>query len=285
MIRSLINIFISIFIATIAFAEGEHSSGHLFEQAAIGDKPGMTLVRLVGYNPGITTSAELLWGESAAYTLPTAALSSPYCASSSTNDTSAGTGLRTMVVSGVKSDWSTFSETVTLNGQTSVNLATTNVYMINSMVGASAGSTTANAGTVRCGTGTNTAGVPAVIHSHIVAGQSISETFRYAVPSGYKLICEKFTLGSYGVTAAQTVAFFANQYNDPINAYYLKSETFGYLNQAGESSSFNDRIVMIPEKTVFAMTALSAASTGPVMASADCLLLKQTWLDSAQEIF
>jgi hypothetical protein len=66
--------------------------------------------------------------------------------SSSTNDTSAGTGARTINVDGLDHTWNPISETITLNGQNPVNTTDTNWLRINKIWVETAGSGGVNEG-------------------------------------------------------------------------------------------------------------------------------------------
>lgn len=263
--------------------------GHVWERAAYGDIPGLTYVELRGRNGAPTTTFEPLWGESAAYTLLTAALSSPYCASTDAADDSGSTGAETATVTGVTytaaAGYDAFSEDIILDGQTSVTLTTSAVYFINSVTITGAGSGFTNAGVVACGTGANTSGDPAVIHSYMAIGDGSAHTAMYAVPDDHSLVCRNWTLTSYDVTAAETVEFVVDSYTDPVADKVRVRRLLGHLNQAGASSFVNPQLIKFPEKTVVIAQALSAASTGPVGITAECLLIKDSWQGSAQTLF
>lgn len=82
-------------------------------------------------------------------------------ASTSANDSSAGTGARTVLISGLNSNYDEISEIITLNGQTEVN--TTQLFLrVNDAIVKTTGATTWNEGTIYIGGSDNTftAGVP-----------------------------------------------------------------------------------------------------------------------------
>ena len=81
--------------------------------------------------------------------------------STSANDTSAGSGALTVKVTGVNASYAEIEETVTLNGQTEV-LTVASFWRVYRMQVMTAGATGYNEGIIHCGTGTVTAGVPAV---------------------------------------------------------------------------------------------------------------------------
>lgn len=256
---------------------------NFWETAAYGSLAGLgvSYFTLSGNNGAITTTFEPVWPESAAYTFLTANMSTPYIASSSANDTSAGTGARTVTIWGVDSSFAPQTETLTMNGQTSVNLV--NSYMsINRMEVITAGSGGVNAGVIRVGTGANTSGVPAVVHGHIAVGFNQSQSAIYTVPANKSLIMRNFTMSTKNVTAAQTVEFVIDRY---VNAGILKREEVAALNQGGCSSQTVPTMRSFAAKTQFMIQALSAASTGPVYVDIECVLVDLPTVNPRQTIF
>jgi hypothetical protein len=104
-------------------------------------------------------------------------------ASTDTNDTSAGTGARTVEVSGLDANFADISETVTLNGQTKVD-TTQEFLRVTRLKVLTAGSGDANAGVIHCGTGAFTLGVPAVKLIQIAIGDNQTLFASYTVPQG-----------------------------------------------------------------------------------------------------
>jgi hypothetical protein len=98
--------------------------------------------------------------------------------SDSVNDSAAGTGLRTLLISGVDGTGAEISEVVTMNGTTDVT--TVNSYLrVNFMTGITAGSTGFNEGIV-----TATASTAATTQSHMGVNTSITTDSHYTVPLG-----------------------------------------------------------------------------------------------------
>jgi hypothetical protein len=105
--------------------------------------------------------------------------------SSDANDTSAGTGARTIEISGLDGDYNEISETIILNGQTPVT--TTNSFLrVNRGIVLTAGSGGVNAGIIYVGTGTVTSGVPVNKYTTI-NGDGTNQTLQafWTVPAGY----------------------------------------------------------------------------------------------------
>lgn len=256
---------------------------NLWETAAYGSIAGLgvSYFTLNGNNGAITTTFEPVWPESAAYTFLAANMSTPYIASSSANDTSAGTGARTVTIYGVDANFAAQTETLSLNGQTSVNLV--NSYMsINRMEVITAGAGGSNAGTIRIGTGANAAGVPAVVHGHVAIGFNQSQSAIYTVPASKSLIMRNLTMSSKGVTAAQTVEFIIDRF---VNGGIVKREEVAVLNQGGCSSQTVPTMRIFAAKTQFMIQALSAASTGPAYVDIECLLIDLPTVNPRQTIF
>jgi hypothetical protein len=136
-----------------------------------------------GFNPDIDDALETVWAQGGLYSY-LASASVLKVSSSSTADASAGTGARTVELSGLDTNYDEISETVTLNGQTAVN--TTNEFLrINRMVVRSAGSGGQNAGVIYAGTGTVTTGVPANKYATIAIGDNQTVMALWTVPRGY----------------------------------------------------------------------------------------------------
>lgn len=143
---------------------------------------GHRVVHVFGYNPDIDAGTEeTIWTHGGIYQH----LSSPTVltiSSSSTADTAAGTGARTVYILGINGGGSEVQEVVTLNGQTAVN--TTHTYTeVQSMSVMSVGAGGENAGQIYAGTGTVTTGVPVNVYGHIAAGENQSLMGHYTIPA------------------------------------------------------------------------------------------------------
>ena len=137
-----------------------------------------------GQNSVVGDSVETIWQQGGLYSYPPSATTMTV-SSSNTNDTSAGTGARTVLISGLDGDYNEISETITLNGQTAVT--TTNSFLrVNRAIVLTAGSGGSNAGIIYVGTGTVTTGVPANIYTTI-NGDGTNQTLQafWTVPANY----------------------------------------------------------------------------------------------------
>jgi hypothetical protein len=146
--------------------------------------PSYKQVYKFGTNSNVGNSVETIWQQGGLYSYPPSA-STMTVSSSDVNDTSAGTGARTVLISGLDASYNEASETIILNGQTAVT--TVNSYIrVNRAIVLTAGSGGANAGNIYVGTGTVTAGVPANIYT-IINGDGSNQTLQafWTIPAGY----------------------------------------------------------------------------------------------------
>jgi len=153
-------------------------------QVARGQIPNHKHVYKFGQNAVVGNSVETIWSQGGLYSYPPSATTMTV-SSSNTNDTSAGTGARTVLISGLDGDYDEISETITLNGQTAVT--TTNSFLrVNRAIVLTAGSGGVNAGIIYVGTGTVTSGVPANIYTTI-NGDGTNQTLQtfWTVPANY----------------------------------------------------------------------------------------------------
>ena len=139
-----------------------------------------------GYNSDIGTSPETVWTIGGTYTY-LAAASTLYVSSSDANDTSAGTGARTVQVYGLDANYDEVNVTVSLAGQSAVQLGeASNWIRVFRMIVRSAGSSDANVGTLYVGTeATPASGVPVNKYASIAIGDNQTLMCVWTVPRGY----------------------------------------------------------------------------------------------------
>jgi hypothetical protein len=151
-------------------------------QVARGQIAFHSVVTVSGYNSDVDTAWEMI--------TPVGDLSYPAAAlqmtvsSSSVSDTAAGTGARTVLITGLDANYAVISETVTMNGQTAVT-TTKSFLRINNMLVTTAGTGLANAGTIYIGSGALTSGVPAIVYNLIAVGYNNATSSQYTIPAGY----------------------------------------------------------------------------------------------------
>jgi len=226
-----------------------------------------------GNNPEVADSVETVWAQGGLYSYLSAATVLKV-SSSSTDDTSAGTGARTVQLFGLDGDYNEISEVVTLNGQTAVN--TTQSYLrINRMIVRSAGSGGANAGIIYAGTGTVTTGVPANIYA-TVNGDGTNQTLMaiWTVPAGYTGYLMQYDV-SNGTTsntpAVCKLLLVARPYGEVFQSKDVKSLTTGMHIE-------NSLVVPIQfsEKTDIEVRAVSSSAsvTFDISASLEIIYIK-----------
>lgn len=136
-----------------------------------------------GYNPLIINVNETIWDGGGIYAYPAAA-AVMYVSSSNTNDTSAGTGARTIYIEGLDTNYNVITENVTLNGQTQVATTKSFLRIYRSYV-LTAGTGGTNAGDIYIGTTGASSGVPTgTFYAKITAGEAQTLMAVYTVPAG-----------------------------------------------------------------------------------------------------
>ena len=108
-----------------------------------------------------------------------------------TNDNVAGTGALTVQVSGLDANGDAQTNNVTMTGTTAVNTAST-FSAVHQLRVLTTGGNNANTGTIWCGTGTFTAGVPAVRMMSMEIDHNISLGAYYVVPLAKTLVIRQF---------------------------------------------------------------------------------------------
>lgn len=223
-----------------------------------------------GFNPDINGIEETIWDSGGIYAYPSAATVMKV-SSSSTNDTAAGTGARTIVVEGLDGDYNEVEEIVTLNGQTAVN-TTTSFLRVNRAYVLTAGSGGTAAGDIYVGVGTVTAGVPATIYAHITLGDNQTLMAIWTVPAGYTGYFDHFNVATGTTNPNQYVGMRVIQRNLGGVFRTLIKQTIG----AG--SGVADFVLKYPievqEKTDIEMRASSSGSNNLVSADFSVVYIK-----------
>lgn len=153
----------------------------------------------VSFGNRTTSGAEsgILWSNGT-YTLPPAAGVQMSLVSSSADDASAGTGIRTVRVDYLNASLASASEIVTLNGTTPVNTVATNIRFLVGVTMVTYGSGKDAAGNITISNGGTTYG-------YIPAGRVRCESSVYMVPAGKKLFITSVHGSSSSGTAAANV--------------------------------------------------------------------------------
>ena len=237
-------------------------------QVSRGQIMGHTSITVFGYNPDVDTTEETIWPDGGTIVHPTTA-SVLKVSSTSANDTSAGTGARTVFIEGLDGSYNVISETVILTGQTAVN--TTNSYMyVNQLYVVTVGSGGENAGVINVGTGVVTAGVPAVLYDLIAAGYNTRTTAHYCVPAGYTAYLVQGAITAGQASGSTSVTAFLKQHGpDGI----LRVAAVSTLNNGSVSYAFTYPIT-VAEKNCIGASALGSAANNSASAFFNIVLIK-----------
>lgn len=223
----------------------------------MGQVTGIATANKFGRNPDIDLNeTEDIIGSGGIFVPPVTA-SVVNFASSSTADTSGGTGAQTISVNGLTTNFVEVTEILTLNGQS--NVATVNgFWIIHRVIVLTAGTGGTNAGDI---TGTSTAsGTPVMIK--VLTGAAQSQFCIYQVPLGKRLL-----ITHIGAPVSSSATVDVGLYEKPFGGVYNLKRNFT-LSGAG-SSSFDlrfDPYLSYPAKSTLAVKAKSYANNADVSA-------------------
>jgi hypothetical protein len=226
-------------------------------------------VTLLGVSTGVTTGYSQIWSLTTTnYTQLLAGVAMEII-SNSANDTAAGTGARTVRVTGVDGNYLPFSEVLTLNGLAAVPLVNTSVIGINFIEVLTAGSGGTNAGRVDVRTVSGSTVKAAVRSAADVPG--MSHDFIYTVPAGRYAKIKKINVTIAG-PAAGYMTLCLRTFNS--TGAYKSNGLIGTgldltgFQTGGFGFDYGADGLYVPEKTLIqlvgAMSAGSAAFTSAI---------------------
>lgn len=211
---------------------------------SIGRIGGVTPFIIRGRSTTIGTTEHEVWGQDASYVYPSGELGLTVV-SDSAADAAAGTGMRTMLISGVDEAYNAVSEEVTLTGLTPTAVTTALFYRVNEIVIKTSGSGNVNAGTILVKHGTN-------IVNCMMPGAGISCAGIYTVPLGSSFVARELILG------------VGKLGNAVINVYFMRPGE-GWIAMRQINLYQNSKIIkangsLLPAGTDFRVTATGGAS-------------------------
>jgi len=165
---------------------------------AEGAVAGHTEFHQFGYTSSTTSTQSDIWLGTGTYAWPTTA-QQMRLVSSSTQDSSTGTGIRTVTIYYLDGSYNSHTETVTLSGTVAVDTVATNIFRVNNFVATTTGSSGQAVGQISLG---NLAGT--VFYRYIATGYTQDRGSMFTVPLGMKLYINDFYLGVGQLTATQT---------------------------------------------------------------------------------
>ena len=150
-------------------------------------------------------------------------------ASTSASDTSAGVGARTVLITGLDSNYDSQTDTLSLNGTTPVN-STKQFLRITDIAVVTAGTSLFNVGNIYVSDSadTFTAGVPDNrLYFAMDIGENIGKTAVYTVPRGFNLVPERIHINTTATGSNPIVVQIVNQ-NRKIsgNTYAIKDRFY-----------------------------------------------------------
>ena len=248
----------------------QNTSASAYELISMGES-GMDsyVVHLSGSRTSPTTTPpyDLIWQHTTGtYYYPTAAYKLNV-ASTSANDTSNGTGARTLYIEGLDSNYDVITEAVTLAGITPVSTA--NSYLrVNTVFVVTTGASDAHNVGYNIGTITLTQQTSGYVVDRIEAGFGMARKLLYTVPRGYSA-----TIMNTNVSVDKS---------SNCSVVYTVRRDFGTIYSFNEQKLFEQTNAIlvnvgaqIPEKSDFGMyVQIISGSTGPVAASAQLLITR-----------
>jgi hypothetical protein len=238
---------------------------------AAGRVAGHTRVFAYGRNTS-PAAGEDVWEGNAVYPFQTAATAMEIL-SSSASDAAAGTGTRTVLVSGLDLNFNPISETVTMNGTSVVALV--NSYLrINNVTQTSAGSNQVNVGTITLRV--HSAGATQAI---MAIGYGYSKLGLYTIPNGFSLLVTDLLLETGGTgTASNCVFGFKRYFPNAGSPYYYITNEYVASPQLPVQRTVTAG-VLIPQTVSLVMTITGVTGTPPaVYAGFEGILIDNTQL-------
>jgi hypothetical protein len=235
-------------------------------EVARGAVPGYTSTGFLGSNPSVGSTFETVWDNGGNFTYPTSG-ETWEVVSDNTNDTSAGTGARTVLIRGLDDNYLEVNEAVSLDGTTPVVTTRTDWFRIYSVLVISSGSSQNNEGdvTVQVSGG-------GLIRSKIIATFSTTFNGLFTVPAGqtfFILSAQIFVPKNEDVTVRNKFLVFGT------NTFVSGGDTDIY--QSDAKAQFNS-IPTFPEKTDIESRVKSSNTSVQVSLNVEGILANGTGL-------
>lgn len=219
-------------------SEGVEQYGSVFvSDVARGKITGYQAIDKFGENTDVDVGTEDIWSGGGTWVPPTQARRHQITSTSTSDNGSGGTtGALTVVVTGIASDGTRNSETITLNGTS--NVLTTNSYtMIDRMEVLTVGSTGSNIGTI-----TATAQTDSTVTARIEATQNQTRMAIFQVPTNAQATLYSYYIIINGSTPATTLMTIEiqekkNVANSPWVTKHIETFNSDIVNEA--THSFN----------------------------------------------
>lgn len=201
---------------------------------AKGYYPDKTLGFALGYNGNVNNTTVDLWqGPTGTYVFPTTP-QQMQVVSTSANDAAAGTGMQTVFLHYLDTNYNTQSEIITLNGLTPVTTVATNILRVNAFHAQTVGTGGAAAGNISL---TNTAAT--VTYAYIPATNNTARQAVFTIPAGKNGYLTHWQASSGTTTGTHftRVSIRATQHlGTLVPGVFLAQDEQGTLNSGGNAS-------------------------------------------------
>jgi len=245
-------------------------------EVAKGNVAGHSIVNKFGFNDSVgSTLAPITDG--AVYQTPTSAIALEIL-SSDANDTSAGSGARTVTIEGLDSNFDEQSETITMNGTSVVAAASSYTRIFRMYVATSGTYATSMAGshagaiTLRTASAGATWATLALSVSSFPVGQT--EIGIYTIPSGYTgyLLSKHISIES---TKVPNVLWFRREGADDVSAPFSPMRLFERHHGTAAEVTYSPPgpAITLPEKTDIGAMGYVATGTAAVAVEFQILLV------------
>jgi hypothetical protein len=172
-----------------------------------------------GYNMDIDNAEEDIWLVGGTYVWPAAAQQMEVV-SDSASDAAAGTGVRSVRIGYLDTNYVARTEVVTLNGITAVPTVATNILRVNTFRVETVGSGGKAAGNIDIRHLSDTP-----IYSRIAAGYTRARNTAYCVPDGYELYITQITYASNATASGHFTRFTLrsdyDELDDTVNGIFF----------------------------------------------------------------
>lgn len=236
---------------------------------------GYSIVNKFGTNADIDTGTvpEDVWEGGGAYTgFPDSTLEAVEVVSSSVNDASAGTGARTIRITGLDANYAVQSEVITLNGTTPVD--SVNTYRrVHTATVLTAGSGGVNAGVITVRHTTTTANT----FLSMVAGRNQTNCSGYTVPAGHTGYMRHLTCAIRGVSGTpltDTVAVEGQIWTRTFGGVFRSRRPFVSTTNFPLADEIYGGLVFTEKSDIILRISATSADNTSVAAGYDLILVK-----------
>jgi hypothetical protein len=240
------------------FNHGGLSGGIDGLSIARGLDPGVSSIRKNGRNSAVGQSSEDVWMNGGVWVAPTSAVPMSIV-SDSAADAAAGTGARTLTVSGLDANYAVQTETVTMNGLTPV-LTVGSYIKIDTVLVATAGTGLVNAGTITI----TASGGGNTVQGNINPGYGETKIGIYQVPANMTGYLFLLSCGAQNTTnnAATDLSLFIKPFG---GAWNLKQIIPFYRDGTTAHQEIMSLCpIVLNEKSIFKGSAIATAGSSDV---------------------